>query len=268
MNETLEAMARAFFKSWFVDFDPVRSKIEGRKPFGVDADTAALFPDSFQDSPLGKIPKGWSLTTLGKHVDSTRGLSYTGSGLSDSGVPLHNLNSVNEGGGSKYEGIKYYVGEYEERHKVQAGEIIVTNTEQGFDFLLIGFPAMIPRRFGPWGIFSHHLYRVRLQPSSPLRTQFLYWLLMSDKVRAQIIACTNGTTVNMLPPDGLVRPHFALPPEGLINHFEQLSLPLTERIETNNEESRTIAAIRDACLPKLISGEVRVMGRRDPVGAP
>ena len=59
MNETLEAMARAIFKSWFVDFDPVRAKAEGRQPEGMDADTAALFPDSFEDSPQGKIPKGW-----------------------------------------------------------------------------------------------------------------------------------------------------------------------------------------------------------------
>ena len=59
MNETLEAMARAIFKSWFVDFDPVRAKAEGRQPEGMDADTAALFPDSFEDFALGKIPKGW-----------------------------------------------------------------------------------------------------------------------------------------------------------------------------------------------------------------
>jgi type I restriction enzyme, S subunit len=63
MNETLEAMARAIFKSWFVDFDPVRAKAEGRQPFGMDAATAALFPNSFQDSPLGKIPKGWRIGT-------------------------------------------------------------------------------------------------------------------------------------------------------------------------------------------------------------
>jgi type I restriction enzyme, S subunit len=64
MNETLGAMARAIFKSWFVDFDPVRAKMEGRQPFGMDAATAALFPDSFQDSPLGKIPKGWQVDEI------------------------------------------------------------------------------------------------------------------------------------------------------------------------------------------------------------
>lgn len=68
MNKTLEAMARAIFKSWFVDFDPVRAKMEGRQPSGMNAETAALFPDSFQDSLLGKIPKGWHIKAIGEQV--------------------------------------------------------------------------------------------------------------------------------------------------------------------------------------------------------
>jgi type I restriction enzyme S subunit len=69
MNETLEAMAQALFKSWFVDFDPVRAKLEGREPAGLDAATAALFPSAFQDSLLGQIPKGWTATTLGGVIE-------------------------------------------------------------------------------------------------------------------------------------------------------------------------------------------------------
>src|SRR5271166_5502585 len=68
MNETLEAMARAIFKSWFVDFDPVRAKAAGRQPFGMDAETAALFSESFEDSPLGKIPQGWRVAPLPKII--------------------------------------------------------------------------------------------------------------------------------------------------------------------------------------------------------
>jgi type I restriction enzyme, S subunit len=73
MNETLEAMARAIFKSWFVDFDPVRAKAEGRRPFGMDAATTALFPNSFQDSPLDKIPKGWRVGAIGDFVTAVGG---------------------------------------------------------------------------------------------------------------------------------------------------------------------------------------------------
>jgi len=68
MNETLEAMARALFKSWFVDFDPVRAKAEGREPAGMDAETAALFPDSFEETELGEVPKGGESVALMKRL--------------------------------------------------------------------------------------------------------------------------------------------------------------------------------------------------------
>ncbi len=258
MNETLEAMARAIFKSWFVDFDPVRARAEGRRPYGMSAAIAALFPNSFEDSALGPIPRGWTITTLREHVEAIRGLSYNGEGLSDSGLPLHNLNSVYEGGGYKNEGLKRYTGDYKKRHVIEAGDLIVTNTEQGFDFLLIGYPAIVPKRFGSTGLFSHHLYRVRPRPESPVTTQFLYQLLLTPLVREQVIGCTNGTTVNMLALDGLEMPRFVLPPPALIKEFDRIAIPLYERSETNFDESETLVSLRDTLLPKLLSGEIRV----------
>jgi len=81
-----------------------------------------------------------------QHTEVFRGLSYKGSGLTENGfgIPMHNLNSVYEGGGYKIEGIKFYSREYKERHLVYPGDIIVTNTEQGHEFKLIGFQAIIP----------------------------------------------------------------------------------------------------------------------------
>ncbi len=258
MNATLEAMAQATFKSWFVDFDPVWAKMEAREPAGMDAETAALFPDAFEMSEVGKIPEGWPVTELEEHVAVVKGLSYKGSGLSDSGMPLHNLNSVYEGGGYKYTGVKFYTGEYKDRHLVFPGDLIVTNTEQGFDFLLIGYPAIVPRHFGPSGLFSHHLFRVRPLKASPLTTYYLYFLLMTPSVREQVIGCTNGTTVNMLSVDGLKFPRFALPPKELVSRFTQIVSPIFDMMENNYEQSRTLAALRDTLLPKLISGEIRV----------
>jgi type I restriction enzyme S subunit len=72
-NETQEAMARAIFKSWFVDFDPVRAKAEGREPEGMDADTAALFPSEFEETPLGPVPCGWSVVNLGELAEFAYG---------------------------------------------------------------------------------------------------------------------------------------------------------------------------------------------------
>jgi type I restriction enzyme S subunit len=163
-NATLESIAQALFKSWFIDFDPVRAKAEGREPESMDAATAALFPIEFEESALGLIPKGWRVSNLAEHVVAERGLSYKGAGLCEAGqgVPMHNLNSVREGGGYKYAGLKHYSGDFKDRHTVDGGEVIVANTEQGHEHRLIGFPAIIPMRYER-AIFSHHIYRVRLR---------------------------------------------------------------------------------------------------------
>ncbi len=175
MNATLEAMARALFQSWFVDFDPVRAKLDGRPPAALDPATTALFPDAFQDSPIGPVPKGWKVERFDAHITADRGLSYKGEGLRDdrTGLPMHNLNSVYEGGGYKHEGLKYYAGEYREKHLLEPGDMIVTNTEQGFDHLLIGHAAIVPRCYGPKGLFSHHIYRVRHKPTPPFSPHYL-----------------------------------------------------------------------------------------------
>lgn len=258
MNATLEAMARTVFKSWFVDFDPVRAKAEGRKPSCMDATTAALFPASFQDSPIGKIPKGWKTIPLGELVEVTKGLSYKGCGLSDAGIPLHNLNSIYEGGGYKHEGLKHYTGEYKDRHIVVPGDVIVANTEQGFDHLLIGYPSIIPKRYGNFGLFTHHIYRVRPRNDSPLTNHFIYLLLLMPSFRDQVISYTNGTTVNSLSADGLLRPVFTLPQSEIIQIAEKLFSPLLEQQEALFSESRTLAKIRDTLLPKLMTGEIRI----------
>ena len=137
MNETLEAIARAIFKSWFVDFDPVHAKAALRRQHpklsnaelsrralpNLDPTIAELFPDSFEESPLGPIPAAWGIARLSDQVQAMKGLSYKGSGLSEFGMPLHNLNSVLEGGEYKYEGIKYYSGEYKDRHILHPGDL-------------------------------------------------------------------------------------------------------------------------------------------------
>jgi type I restriction enzyme, S subunit len=211
---------------------------------------------------LGKIPTGWKVGRLREHSDAVKGVSYKGSGLAETGTPLHNLNSIYEGGGYKYEGIKYYNGEYAERHVVEPGDIIVANTEQGHDRLLIGYAGIVPRLFGDHGIVSHHIYRLRLRQGSALTASFLYYLLNSPTMHGVVSRYANGTTVNMLPIDGLQKPQIVIPPSALVEAFDQLTTQTEERREEMVLESRTLAATRDALLPKLISGELRVPNAR------
>jgi type I restriction enzyme S subunit len=260
MSETLEAIARAIFKSWFVDFDPIRAKADGRQPVSMDAKTAARFPDSFVETEIGLTPSGWKIEQFSDHFSVLKGLSYKGKYLSSrgEGLPMHNLDSVYEGGGYKYEGLKWYVGEHKERQLVEPGDVVVTNTEQGFEFLLIGYPAIIPYHYGQTGLFSHHLYLLKPNPDTSLKPVFMYFLLRTRKYHDLVAGFTNGTTVNMLPADGLQRPKFAVPPEALLDLFYSLVEPTQRRIDTTYEENQTLVEIRDTLLPRLVSGEIRV----------
>ena len=265
MSETLEAMARTLFQSWFVDFDPVRAKAECRDP-GLPKPLADLFPNRLVDSELGEIPEGWEIETLADHCEAVKGVSYKGSGLGDDGMPLHNLNSVYEGGGYKYEGLKYYSGEYAERHIVAPGDVIVANTEQGHDRLLIGYAALVPALFGEKGIASHHIYRLRPKAESPLTAAYLCWLLNSAKMHDVVSGYANGTTVNMLPIDGVQKPAIVRPPKGLVAPFDSAAMQAARRCEEMVSESRTLVALRDTLLPKLISGELRVKDAEKFIG--
>ena len=117
MNETLEAMARALFKSWFVDFDPVRAKMEGRwRPGeslpGLPAHLYELFPERLVDSELGEIPEGWEVAPLSSLATVAKGLSYKGASLvEEGGLPMVNLGCFAGGGSFQAESIKRYVGE-------------------------------------------------------------------------------------------------------------------------------------------------------------
>jgi type I restriction enzyme S subunit len=259
MNTTLEGMTQALFKSWFVDFDPVRAKTE-RRPTGLPSHIAKLFPKEFEESPLGPIPKGWKITSLGDQVIANKGLNYKGDHLCEpgEGVPMHNLNSVYEGGGYKYEGLKWYNGEYRPAHLLKPGDIIVTNTEQDFEHLLIGFAAIVPERYGSECIFSHHIFRLLPKTAESLPTWFIYLLLRIPVFHEIVAGYSNGTTVNMLPQDGLEKPKFVQPPCELVEHFENLFLPVQRRTEQIHDENISLFALRDTLLPKLLSGKLEV----------
>ncbi|MBF0323032.1 MAG: restriction endonuclease subunit S, partial [Magnetococcales bacterium] len=263
MNADLEAVARTLFKDWFVDFGPVRAKAEGRPAYLVP-EIWDLFPDALDDEDK---PVGWRNGKLGDYFEAVKGVSYKGSGLSDEGMPLHNLNSIHEGGGYKYEGIKHYTGDYGERHIVKPGDVIVANTEQGHDRLLIGFAAMVPSLFGHQGIISHHIYRLRPKESSSLTAAYLLHLLNSPEMHETVSGYANGTTVNMLPFAGVQQPQCIAPPQPLVAVFDSIAISIAIRREEMEVESRTLAQLRDLLLPKLITGEIRVRDAEKAVEA-
>lgn len=163
--------------------------------------------------------------------------------------------------------VHYFESPFEDRTKfpesdrTEFPEPAVANTEQGHDRLLIGYAAIIPRAFGQRGVASHHIYRLRPRGNSRLTGTFLCHLLNSRQMHDIVSGYANGTTVNMLPIDGVQTPAILVPPHPLVAAFDRLVAKIEARREEAVVESRSLAALRDTLLPKLISGELRIAAR-------
>jgi type I restriction enzyme, S subunit len=260
MNATLEAMARSLFKSWFVDFDPVRANKEGRQLTGLDRLTAAQFPSSFKKSDAGEIPANWGTATLSDLADLQKGLSYKGDGLAvDGGLPMVNLGCFTGRGIFNADRIKRYTGEYRQRHLVRPGDLVIANTDMTQNRVIIGSPALVPEVEDQSELlFTHHVFAVRFKPGSEVWRRYVYFTLLQPRFREIAEGFSIGTTVLALPRDGLLRYRFCVPPVALLRAFERAVLPILSAVQTNNAQSRTLASLRDTLLPKLLSGELRI----------
>jgi type I restriction enzyme S subunit len=227
MSETLEAMARALFKSWFVDFDPVRAKAEGRDP-GLPKPLADLFPDSFEDSVLGEIPKGWQVRLLGELLELAYGKALKVEDRRDGTVPVFGSNGQ--------------VGWHDERLAVGPGVIVGRK----------GNPGVVSWTSTDFFVIDTAFYVVMKEPCSSLH--FLFHALRShDLASLSADSAVPGLNRHLT----YMSPQI-LPPRSILDRFDGLAGSATKRIHQLNEESRSLLALRDALLPKLISGELRV----------
>ena len=258
MNETLEATARAIFKSWFIDFDPVKAKMEGRKPACMDTEAAALFPSAFQDSPLGKIPEEWAVEKVGNLVEIVKGRSYRSSELTESDVALVTLKSIRRGGGYRPDGLKPYTGKYNPDQVITPGELVVSYTDVTQEAEVVGKPAIV-RGNEKYQTLVASLDLGIIRPlKSTVSIWFLYCLFRERHFQSHIYGYADGTTVLHLNKDGVPNYQFALPPEKIRSLFDSVAEPLFAKIASNEKESRTLAKTRDTLLSKLLSGEIRV----------
>jgi type I restriction enzyme S subunit len=195
MNATLEAMARALFQSWFVDFDPVRAKLDGRPPAALDPATAALFPEHLEDSPLGHIPKGWKACPLTELIEVVKGRSYRSEELAESKTALVTLKSFLRGGGYRTDGLKPFTGEYKPNQRVRPGDLVVAFTDVTQAADVIGKPALVrsDERFETL-VASLDVGIVRPK-SKHVSIPFLYCLFLTAEFQAHTYSHATGTTV-------------------------------------------------------------------------
>ncbi len=263
MSETLEEMARAIFKAWFVDFVPVRAKMEGRWKRGqslpgLPAHLYDLFPDRLVPSELGEIPKGWRVGIIGEEVDLIKGVSYRSKDLGDSNVALVTLKSFKRGGGYRTDGLKPYVGPYKPEQVAHPGELILSQTDVTQSAEVIGKPAIVlpDDRFQTL-VASLDVLIVRPR-HRVLSREFFYLLFSTPYFQEHIYGYTNGTTVLHLNKEGVLSFRFVQPTEDVAIAFSKIVVPMFTRFIKTITESRTLAALRDALLPKLVSGAIRV----------
>lgn len=245
MNETLEAMARVLFKSWFVDFDPVRAKTEGRDT-GLPKPFADLFPDSFEDSALGEIPKGWGVGTL-SDVASLNPESWS---KETRPVVINYIDLSNVKWGSIDDVVGYTQQDAPSRAQrvLRSGDTIVGTVRPGN-----GSYAFINAD----GLTGSTGFAV-LRPHRSEYAQFIYLAATAAENIDALAHLADGGAYPAVRPDVVIATPVIRPRDKVLARFSIFSDSLFARIAQNEHESRTLAALRDTLLPKLISGELRI----------
>jgi len=246
MNETLEAMAQAIFKAWFVDFEPVRAKMEGRwrrgeSLPGLPAYLWGLFPDRLVDSELGEIPEGWRVDTMGNNFRITMGQSPPGITYNQNG-----------------EGMPFYQGRVDFEFRFPSHRVFCTAptrfAEPGDTLVTVRAPVGATNIALERCCIGRGVAAIRHRSGSRSYTYYFVRSLQPifDRFEAE------GTVFGAINKEGFSSIQCVVPPSELVERFEALCSPIDDQIERNDLESRTLAALRDALLPKLISGKIRV----------
>jgi type I restriction enzyme S subunit len=246
MNATLEAMARALFQSWFVDFDPVRAKLDGRTPVALDPASAVLFPEHLEDSPLGRIPKGWTAQPLPDAIEvNPRRTLKTGTI-----APYLDMKNLPTRGHSAEEVIDR---EFSSGTKFQNGDTLLARITPCLENGKTGYIDFLEDDQVGWGSTEY----IVLAPKRPLPPQFGYLLARSDALRTHAIQNMTGTSGRQRVPSECFNNFWlAVPPLDIARRFDELTAPLMAKIKANSTESRILATLRDTLLPKLLSGQL------------
>jgi len=244
INATLEAMARALFQSWFVDFDPVRAKLDPASrdhPAGLDQATAALFPEHLEDSPLGLIPKGWKVSSVYEVASVIYGAPFASSLFNSDklGKPLIRIRDLPNESPAVFTTEVHPKG-----YLLKPGDIAVGMDGEFRAYLWAGVESWLNQRvcvFAPKPGFSAAFIRNSI--IAPL---------------AEVEATETATTVIHIGKNDIDRFTVIIPDAPVIEAFTKVCQPWYDQIVANKQQSRTLATLRDSLLPKLLSGELSV----------
>jgi type I restriction enzyme S subunit len=250
-NATLEAIAQALFKSWFVDFDPVRAKMEGRAPEGMDEATAALFPDGLEQSALGVVPRGWAVRPIGDVVGTLGGATPDTKNSAFWNPAVHSWTTPKD-----LSGIPSPVLLSTERKISQSGlqkigsgllprGTLLMSSRAPIGYLAIAnMPVAINQGY------------IAVPPGSTLPP--LYMLFWCQSNMENIKGRANGSTFMEISKKAFRPIEAVVPPAALVHAFHEVAAALFQRLVENETQAKTLATLRDTLLPRLISGQLRL----------
>lgn len=256
-NATLEAIAQALFKSWFVDFDPVRAKVEGREPEGMDDETARLFPHIFEESELGPIPKGWRCGTVGQEIVT---VDYVANGsfaalkenvtlLSKPGYALYlRTTDYNSGFNGEFRYVDKSAYDFLSKSSLTASDVVISNVGD------VGTVFRPPAWLG----FPMTLGSNAVALKNPTMSSYLFHYFKGDRGQHALRSIVTGSAQLKFNKTNLRSLKLLIPPDDVLATFEQATGPLLSSVDENHAQSRTLASLRDTLLPRLITGQLRL----------
>jgi type I restriction enzyme S subunit len=264
MNQTLEAIAQAIFKSWFIDFDPVHAKVEGREPVGMDPETAALFPDSFEDSSLGKIPKGWEVGCLGENIEFALGGDWGKEAPDDVCTePAYCIRGTDlpalQAGQLPEVRLRYLKPSSLKKRSLRPFDLVF-EVSGGSPTQSTGRSLLLPEQLlGAYDlpmVCTNFCRLVRF--SSEELALFAGFLLSHLYSIGEFFAHETGTTTikNFAFKRFVEGFDIAIPDRRILSAFFRLLAPLLAGRAQNGAESDVLSTQRDALLPQLLSGRL------------
>lgn len=247
-NATLEAISQALFKSWFVDFDPVRSKVEGRVPDGIDKATASLFPNSFEDGQMVQVPTGWKLSTVGESFVLTMGQS----------PPGHTFNETGEG-------IAFYQGRTDFGFRFPTQRVFCstpTRLAEAGDTLVsvrapVGDVNMAIERCGIGRGVASVRHADGYRGFTFFAMRGLAERFKTFDSEGTVFGSINRTDFQNLP--------VIHPPTALLKAYDDVTSPINMKVVENEVSARTLTKLRETLLPRLISGQLRLSDAKEMV---
>jgi type I restriction enzyme S subunit len=251
-NTTLEAIAQALFKSWFVDFDPVHAKMQGLAPEGMDEATAALFPDSFEESELGAVPKGWRIGSLADLATFQNGYAFKSKDWSEAGHPVIKIGNVKPSlisfDGCSFVSAESVIGL--DRFKLKRGDLLVGMT--GY----VGEAGLVTE-VSPRAYLNQRVGRIATS-AGVKDLGFVFCLTRHEDFKAFAEGQSHGSAQANVSGSDLLKFKSVIPIDIVLSAFNEMMETSIESLMSNYERVQLLGQLRDSLLPRLISGQIQL----------